>query len=66
MEKFHNYLVDFIYFRYGLKRVLTNEEYARSKCAKCRTLTRSHCKRCAVAVAQSKMGVCLQFEWRHW
>ena len=52
--------------RYGLKRVVTNEEFGRSKCPKCRTLTHSHCKRCAVAVAQSKMGVCLQFEWRHW
>ena len=49
-----------------MKRVLTNEEYGRSKCPKCRTLTHSHCKRCAVAVTQSKMGVCLQFEWRHW
>ena len=52
-----------------LRRVTTNEEFARTNCEKCKVGGRSRrvlfqqCEKCVVTVSQTKIGICLQFEW---
>lgn len=54
-----------------LSRQQTNEDYITNSCTNCKSenSTRStwfiQCVNCTVCVSRTKMGVCLQFEWRH-
>ena len=53
-----------------LVRAISNNEYSESQCEQCKSESKKkawpvQCVDCVVCVSRTKMGVCLQFEWRH-
>ena len=52
-----------------LKRVISNSAFANSRCEQCKSESKNkawpvQCVDCIVCVSRTKMGVCLQFEWK--